>query len=469
MEMIDDLGVKNVLLEDDLAALLGGPQRDDSRISVEDTLRLFDQLKLLHRAVINDKNRDVVEAYVASGGNADRSGHVDAQLLRDRVNQFALSADIDRLLEEIDEDGSGTVEYDEFSSLLLSLKNDVGAVVEPSTAFETLGGDPEDPNSKILLGEIDNRLEAFCPADDLIYIWRSVIDQWREKCDAVNYADFCEMAMSVDMRKADDQLSSAAGSPVSPTSPGSPRALRGRSPDQPILSPCAARKRKGPNTRPVLSEGAILGDRIRRIWARFRKAHPESEAAIGADEGEPGINDDGEFQCTIPKGIRHLLTLDESRLTFEMNLRADVFENPAIRRRYPPTALRFWRVVATACKLLERHRTCEFCAWQQQELLSAARRRRQEAWERQRIGKPEDPAKATFPPFTELATPEQLARHRKAAVQAQRSKSKSSFPKPGVDHPPKPLVPTKPRLLSYDHTNRRVEFLHRQLAGKKSM
>jgi len=66
----------------------------------------------------NDEN-DFVDAFVAMGGNPDMSGKVDAQKLIQVIKEeFNMTIDIVKLIEEIDEDGSGTIEYDEFKALL---------------------------------------------------------------------------------------------------------------------------------------------------------------------------------------------------------------------------------------------------------------------------------------------------------------------------------------------------------------
>lgn len=66
----------------------------------------------------NDEN-DFVDAFVAMGGNADKSGKVDAQKLIEVIKEeFNMTIDIVKLIEEIDEDGSGEIEYDEFRALL---------------------------------------------------------------------------------------------------------------------------------------------------------------------------------------------------------------------------------------------------------------------------------------------------------------------------------------------------------------
>ena len=53
------------------------------------------------------------------GGEADGEGSIDADKLIDIIkNKFEMTIDIENLIEEIDEDGSGEIEFDEFKQLL---------------------------------------------------------------------------------------------------------------------------------------------------------------------------------------------------------------------------------------------------------------------------------------------------------------------------------------------------------------
>ena len=62
-----------------------------------------------------------MESFVSMGGNIDGSGIVDASKLIDIIkNQFEMTIDIEKLIADIDEDGSGEIEYAEFKSLLQS-------------------------------------------------------------------------------------------------------------------------------------------------------------------------------------------------------------------------------------------------------------------------------------------------------------------------------------------------------------
>lgn len=64
---------------------------------------------------------DTLDAFVAMGGQEDGEGSIDAQKLIDIIkNEFEMTIDIEKLINDIDEDGSGEIEYDEFRNLLSS-------------------------------------------------------------------------------------------------------------------------------------------------------------------------------------------------------------------------------------------------------------------------------------------------------------------------------------------------------------
>ena len=55
------------------------------------------------------------------GGQPDKEGSIDAELLIKIIKQdFEMTIDIEKLIQDIDEDGSGQIEYDEFKNLLSS-------------------------------------------------------------------------------------------------------------------------------------------------------------------------------------------------------------------------------------------------------------------------------------------------------------------------------------------------------------
>ncbi len=64
---------------------------------------------------------DTLDAFVAMGGETDGDGSIDAaKLIRIIKEEFEMTIDIEKLIQDIDEDGSGEIEYDEFKNLLSS-------------------------------------------------------------------------------------------------------------------------------------------------------------------------------------------------------------------------------------------------------------------------------------------------------------------------------------------------------------
>ena len=64
---------------------------------------------------------DTLDAFVAMGGEPDGEGSIDAdKLIRIIRDEFEMTIDIVKLINDIDEDGSGEIEYDEFRNLLSS-------------------------------------------------------------------------------------------------------------------------------------------------------------------------------------------------------------------------------------------------------------------------------------------------------------------------------------------------------------
>ncbi|CAM9471331.1 unnamed protein product [Choristocarpus tenellus] len=67
------------------------------------------------RAEHFDDETDMVDAFVACGGRMDKSGHVKRQIIR---QDFGLTIDIEDLINRIDSDRSGEIEFREFKALL---------------------------------------------------------------------------------------------------------------------------------------------------------------------------------------------------------------------------------------------------------------------------------------------------------------------------------------------------------------
>lgn len=71
------------------------------------------------RAENFDDESDMIDAFVACGGMPDKSGHVKRDTLVKIIKyDFGLTIDIEELINKIDTDGSGEIEFDEFKTLL---------------------------------------------------------------------------------------------------------------------------------------------------------------------------------------------------------------------------------------------------------------------------------------------------------------------------------------------------------------
>ena len=72
----------------------------------------------IKRLLGNDES-ELLDAFVAMGGEPDGEGCVDARKLIATIkDEFEMTIDIERLIQEVDEDGSGEIEFDEFKQLL---------------------------------------------------------------------------------------------------------------------------------------------------------------------------------------------------------------------------------------------------------------------------------------------------------------------------------------------------------------
>ena len=90
--------------------------RNDGYIDIDEFKIIIEEQK---RNQGLSAEKETMESFVSMGGKADGSGIVDASKLIDIIkNQFEMTIDIEKLIAEIDEDGSGEIEYEEFERLL---------------------------------------------------------------------------------------------------------------------------------------------------------------------------------------------------------------------------------------------------------------------------------------------------------------------------------------------------------------
>ena len=69
--------------------------------------------------VVVDDGGDLAAAFVACGGDSDKGGCVDANVLIKLIKEdFGLSVDMEALIREVDTDGLGKMEFQKFQELL---------------------------------------------------------------------------------------------------------------------------------------------------------------------------------------------------------------------------------------------------------------------------------------------------------------------------------------------------------------
>jgi Ca2+-binding EF-hand superfamily protein len=93
------------------------------RISFQDFVTLLEQCKTIHikwLSTIRGKqlDDDLLEAFVAVGGGEDTHGSVDVAKMKGLIDDFHLDIDLDKIIAEMDQDGSADIDFSEFSELL---------------------------------------------------------------------------------------------------------------------------------------------------------------------------------------------------------------------------------------------------------------------------------------------------------------------------------------------------------------
>ncbi|GAB5037680.1 dynein light chain [Nannochloropsis oceanica] len=104
--------------EDELFMMIAEVDEEMSgMLDFGELLRVIEVQKM--KALAFDDEGDMVDAFVACGGRADKLGHVKREtLVRIIKKDFGLMIDIEELINKVDTDGSGEIEYQEFKMLL---------------------------------------------------------------------------------------------------------------------------------------------------------------------------------------------------------------------------------------------------------------------------------------------------------------------------------------------------------------
>ena len=66
-----------------------------------------------------NNEEDTLDAFVALGGQSNKDGCIKAQRLIQIIkHEFEMTIDIEKLISQIDHDGSGNIEYNEFLDMI---------------------------------------------------------------------------------------------------------------------------------------------------------------------------------------------------------------------------------------------------------------------------------------------------------------------------------------------------------------
>lgn len=91
----------------------------NQKVNFDEFLQVVHNYRKRKLSVDDDGEFDMVCAYVACGGPYDTSGHINRERLIQIIKcDFGMSIDLEALIDEVDLDGNGEIEYDEFKALL---------------------------------------------------------------------------------------------------------------------------------------------------------------------------------------------------------------------------------------------------------------------------------------------------------------------------------------------------------------
>ncbi|CCI45691.1 hypothetical protein ABG067_005145 [Albugo candida] len=104
--------------EEELFQMISEVDNDMSgAIDFAEFLQVIDNQK--DRAAMYDDDSDMIDAFVACGGSPDKSGFVRKEALIKIIKQdFGLTINIEEIINTLDVDGSGKIEYKEFKAIL---------------------------------------------------------------------------------------------------------------------------------------------------------------------------------------------------------------------------------------------------------------------------------------------------------------------------------------------------------------
>eukprot|EP01065_Artemidia_motanka_P012999 TRINITY_DN17166_c0_g1_i2.p1 TRINITY_DN17166_c0_g1~~TRINITY_DN17166_c0_g1_i2.p1 ORF type:complete len:1158 (+),score=210.48 TRINITY_DN17166_c0_g1_i2:128-3601(+) len=124
-------------------------------LSLTEFFMLCDVLKATTQSAGDGQvgDQDTLDAFVAMGGDRAKAGEVAMDKLRSTTAEFQLALD-EGVLDEIDRNQSGTVDFREFASLL-----SFDAAGDAIDCFTMAGGDPGDRGSRVCLLRLEEALD----------------------------------------------------------------------------------------------------------------------------------------------------------------------------------------------------------------------------------------------------------------------------------------------------------------------
>ncbi|PNW88936.1 hypothetical protein CHLRE_01g051250v5 [Chlamydomonas reinhardtii] len=103
--------------EEDMFVMISQVDQDGSRcIEFKEFVRVIQINKQMSAKDADEA--DTLDAFVALGGNLDKTGRILVDKLRSICEEFELTVNVDRLVKDADRDLNGFLSYDEFRALL---------------------------------------------------------------------------------------------------------------------------------------------------------------------------------------------------------------------------------------------------------------------------------------------------------------------------------------------------------------
>eukprot|EP00759_Apiculatamorpha_spiralis_P011386 PhF_6_TR18867/c0_g1_i1/m.27425 len=179
--IMNSCGIRSTLMDDDVKEMMEVAKAkydpdhvvSDVPMNITSFFSLMHEIKVHFVKTLGDPDKDTIDAFVATGGERDKSGYVQGAVLSQRCKEFNLTIDIESLIAEIDVDGNGTVDYDEFGTLL---KNSSQGPKDATHVFQIAGGDPEDSNSVVYIEKLRSALFSFSSDPQNQIVLASLLD-----------------------------------------------------------------------------------------------------------------------------------------------------------------------------------------------------------------------------------------------------------------------------------------------------